>query len=265
MMKLGLVQMPVTADKEKNIRTAERYIASCAADGADIVVLPEMFCCPLSPKYYAALAEERGGPAWRRMAAAADRGKVWLVAGSLPEREGKRLYNTAFVFDPAGREAARHRKLHMFDLNLPGQETRESDIFTPGAAPTLFDTPWRRCGLCVCFDLRFPELALRMALGGAELIIAPAVFSAVTGAAHWETLLRQRAVDNQLFMAAVSAARGEKGFVSHAHSMVTGPWGDILYEAGTEETAAVVSIDFEEVRAVREKLPLLSARRPELY
>ncbi|MDR0434113.1 MAG: carbon-nitrogen hydrolase family protein [Gracilibacteraceae bacterium] len=220
-MKLGIVQMAVTEDKEENIRAAEKHIAACAADGADLVVLPEMFCCPLSPKYYAALAEERGGPAWRRMAAAAAGSKVWLAAGSLPEREGERLYNTAFVFDPAGREAARHRKLHMFDLNIPGNVTRESDIFTPGDDLTVFAAPWGRVGLCVCFDLRFPELALRLALGGAELIVAPAVFSAVTGAAHWETLLRQRATDNQLFMAGVSAARGKKCLLSHAPSMVT--------------------------------------------
>ncbi|MDR1605323.1 MAG: carbon-nitrogen hydrolase family protein [Gracilibacteraceae bacterium] len=264
-MKLGVVQMPVGADKEKNIETAERHIAACAARGADMVVLPEMFCCPLSPKYYAALAEERGGPAWSRMAAAAAGAGVWLVAGSLPERAGENLYNTSFVFDPAGGEAARHRKLHMFDQNLPGAATRESAVFTPGDAVTLFDTPFCRVGLCVCFDLRFPELLLRMALAGAELIIAPAVFALATGAAHWEMLLRLRAVDNQLFVAGVSAARGEKGFRSHAHSMVTDPWGNIIYEAGTEEAVAVVEIDPGEIQTVRDKLPLLPARRPALY
>jgi predicted amidohydrolase len=224
-----------------------------------------MFCCPLSPKYYAALAEERGGPVWRRMAAAAAACGVWLIAGSLPERDGGRLYNTSFVFDTAGREVARHRKLHMFDLNLPGAVTRESAVFTSGDAVTLFDTPFCRVGLCICFDLRFPELALRMTLDGAELIAAPAVFALATGAAHWETLLRQRATDNQIFLAGVSSARGDKGFRSHAHSMVTAPWGNIVYDAGIEETAAVVEINLEEVRTARERLPLFPARRPGLY
>ena len=125
---------------------------------------------------------------------------IWIVGGTIPEREGKKLYNTCYVYDDQGRQAARHRKIHLFDVNVEGgQYFMESDTFAPGNDITLLDTPWGRLGLCVCFDLRFEELCRVMTLRGARMILAPAAFNMTTGPAHWELLLRQRAGDNQLF------------------------------------------------------------------
>ena len=125
---------------------------------------------------------------------------IWLVGGSLPELEGDRVYNTSYVFDPEGRQVAKHRKMHLFDIDVAGgQSFRESATLSPGEQVTVFDTPWGRMGLCICFDLRFEELCRLMVLEGARVLLAPAAFNMTTGPAHWELLLRQRAVDNQCF------------------------------------------------------------------
>lgn len=267
-MKLGLIQMPVTAHRDQNVRTALRYIEEMKQQGAELAVLPEMFLCPYGNESFRSFAEPAGGPVWKAMSAAAKETGLYLVAGSLPEQgEDGCLYNTSFVFGPDGRELARHRKIHLFDIDVSGgQHFRESDTLSAGTHPTLFDTPFGRVGVCVCFDIRFPELSRWIALQGARLIVVPAAFNPTTGPAHWELVFRSRAVDNQVFTVGVAPARDESAaYVSYGHTLAADPWGRLLAQFGAEAQAAVVELDLGKTDTVREQLPLLSARRTDLY
>ena len=264
-MKLAQIQMHVTADKTANLRHAEELLHSVR--GADMAILPEMFCCPYDNSCFRAYGEPAGGAAYQMLSRTARELGLWLVGGSLPELEAGRVYNTSFVFDPQGVCVARHRKMHLFDIDVEGgQRFRESDTLSPGNDVTLFDTPWGRMGLCICFDLRFEELCRVMALEGARVLLAPAAFNMTTGPAHWELLLRQRAVDNQLFTVGTAPARDESGsYVAWGHSMVCEPWGGIVHQCGTGEEVAVTELELSRIDAIRRQLPILSARRTDLY
>lgn len=266
-MKIAAIQMPVGMDKRENLCTAAEFVRRAAEQGARIAVLPEMFFCPYANEYFPQYAEEQGGPAFEAMADMARQNSLTLVAGSMPERDGGRLYNTGFVFDPQGQVIARHRKVHLFDINVQGgQRFCESDVFTPGEDVTVFEADGHRFGLCICFDIRFPELFRRMALKGAEAIFVPAAFNMTTGPMHWELSFRMRAVDNQLFTVGAAPARNEQGcYVSYAHSIVCSPWGKVLAQAGTDPELLVAELDLSENERVRAQLPLLSARRPDVY
>ena len=266
-LKLGQVQLMVGRDKAENLRRACALIRRAAEQGAQLVMLPEMFCCPYENEMFRPNSEEQGGPAQQALSALSRELGIWIVGGTIPEREGKRLYNTCYVYDDQGRQAARHRKIHLFDVNVEGgQYFMESDTFAPGNDITLLDTPWGRLGLCVCFDLRFEELARCMCLRGAKVIFVPAAFNMTTGPAHWELLFRQRAVDNQCFTVGVSPARDEQGsYVAYGNSIAVDPWGAVLCRAGAEETTLYADLDVERLEAVRAQLPILSARRTDLY
>ena len=264
-MRLAQIQMHVTADKAANLRHAEELLHSVR--GADMAILPEMFCCPYDNSCFRAYGEPTGGAAYQMLSRAARELGLWLVGGSLPELEAGRVYNTSFVFDPQGACVARHRKMHLFDIDVEGgQRFRESDTLSPGDDVTLFDTPWGRMGLCICFDLRFEELCRVMALEGARVLLAPAAFNMTTGPAHWELLLRQRAVDNQCFTVGTSPARDESAsYVAWGNSMVCDPWGTVLHQCGAGEEVAVTELDMTRIDAVRRQLPILSARRTDVY
>lgn len=266
-MKIALVQMPVVAEKEKNLETARYYLRQAAERGADLAVLPEMFCCPYSNTSFRDNAEPAGGMIWSAMSQAAKEFGLWLAAGSMPEQDGERLYNTCFVFDPQGRQIARHRKMHLFDICVKGgQRFMESETFTAGDDVTVFDTPFGKLGLCICFDMRFPELSRLMTLQGAQAVLAPAAFNMTTGPLHWELLFRQRAVDNQLFTVGVAPARDPDGcYVSYGNSIACSPWGKVLCRADAAPELLIAELDFAENEAVREQLPLLSARRTDVY
>ena len=266
-MKVALLQMPVTADKAVNLAVARDYVRRAADGGAQLAVLPEMFCCLYTNDAFRANAEPAGGPVHTAMAGLARETGLWLVAGSMPEADGERIYNTSFVFDPAGRQAAFHRKMHLFDIDVKGgQRFMESETFTAGDSVTVFDTPFGKLGLCICFDLRFPELARCMALAGARAIMTPAAFNMTTGPAHWELLFRQRAVDNQLFTLGVAPARDEQGpYVSYGNTILCSPWGEVLARAGSAPALLLADVDLNQNESIRAQLPLLSARRTDVY
>ena len=266
-MRTALIQMPVTADKAENLTVARDYVRRAADGGAQLAVLPEMFCCLYTNEAFRANAEPAGGPVHRAMAGLARETGLWLVAGSMPEADGERICNTSFVFDPAGRQAAFHRKMHLFDIDVKGgQRFMESETFTAGDRVTVFDTPFGKLGLCICFDLRFPELARCMALAGARAIVTPAAFNMTTGPAHWELLFRQRAVDNQLFTLGVAPARDEQGpYVSYGNTILCSPWGEVLARAGSAPALLLADVDLDQNESIRAQLPLLSARRTDVY
>ena len=266
-MRIALIQMPVTADKAENINTACKKLQEAAANGADIAVLPEMFCCPYENSCVRTYGEEENGPAQAALSALAAELGMYVVGGSLPELADGNVYNTSYVYDRQGRQIAKHRKAHLFDIDVAGgQRFRESDTLSPGNAVTTFETEFGTMGLCICFDLRFEELARCMSLRGAKVIIVPAAFNMTTGPAHWELLFRQRAVDNQCFTVGVSPARDESaGYVAYGNSIAVDPWGTVLCRAGAEEAILYADLDFARLEAVRAQLPILSARRTDLY
>ena len=262
-----MIQMPVTACKTDNLHTAREYLRRAKEAGADLAILPEMFCCLYTNAAFVANAEPAGGMIWTAMSEAAKALNLWLVAGSMPERDGEYIYNTSFVFDPEGNQVGRHRKMHLFDIDVKGgQRFMESETFTAGDDVTVFETPFGKLGLCICFDMRFPELARAMTLAGAQAILVPAAFNMTTGPLHWELMFRQRAVDNQLFTVGVAPARDETGpYVSYGNTIVCSPWGRILCRADAAPELLMAELDFGGNTAVRAQLPLLSARRTDVY
>lgn len=266
-MKIALLQTPVSMNKAENLRNAREQVKLAAQNGAEMVILPEMFCCPYSTAYFAQYAEPKSGDIWLELSLWAVENRICLVGGSMPEIEDGRIYNTCFVFGPDGRHLARHRKMHLFNVEFDGgQHFRESDTFTPGDDVTTFSYKDMTFGLCICFDMRFPELSRLMALKGAQAVIVPAAFNMTTGPLHWETMFRQRAVDDQCYTIGVAPARDEHGvYVSYANSLVCDPMGRVLTRAGAEPCILYAALDPAEVDSTRRQLPLLSARRTDLY
>lgn len=267
-VKAALVQMRVTEDKERNLRSAADAVRRAAAAGAQVVCLPEMFVCPYERHAFLAAREARGGRIWSALAQMAAESRVVLIGGSFPEAAEGRLYNTCFVFDAAGRQIARHRKVHLFDIDIAGgQRFRESDTFSPGADLTVFDTPLGRFGVVICFDIRFPELMQLMALYGAEAVFVPASFNMTTGPVHWQLLFRARALDAQIFLLGCSAARDARSrYVAYGHSLAISPWGTVLAELGAQPETLLVTLDLDEALRTRAQIPVMAgARRTDLY
>jgi predicted amidohydrolase len=255
------------ADKEKNIEKAKNMIDEAALNCASVIALGEMFNCPYQNSYFPKFAENiSGGETVKMLKKAALDNEVYIIGGSIPEEDGGIIYNTSCIFGPDGNLIAKHRKVHLFDVELENITFKESDTLGRGSGITVFDTEFCRMGVAICYDVRFPELIRLMALDGAEVIVIPASFNMTTGPAHWEMLFRTRAVDNQIYMAGASPARDEKGgYVSYGNSIVVSPWGDIVSRAGYGEEIIYSELDGSRIKNVRDELPLLKHRRTDLY
>ena len=270
-MKNGLniasIQLAQKATKPETYAHIRALFASIPDGATDLIMLPEMWNGPYEAKRFPDFAEPEGGPSWQFLSALAKERHVYLCGGSIAEREDDRVYNTAYVFDPDGRQIAKHRKMHLFDIDVKGgQRFFESDTLSPGNDVTVFSTPFCKMGLCICYDFRFPELARLMVDAGAKVILVPAAFNMTTGPAHWELLFRQRAVDNQVYTVGVAPARDPAAsYQSWGHSIVCSPWGEVLMQADEKESVAITSLDLERVDEIRRQLPLLSQRRTDVY
>ena len=266
--KVAAIQMPTVPDKMENLRAAERYLEKIAEEKPDFVLLPEMFCCPYQTQNFPVYAEEEGGPAWEMMAGLAKTYGIYLIAGSMPERDDQgKIFNTSYVFDRQGKQIGKHRKAHLFDIDVKGgQQFKESDTLTPGNSDTVFDTEFGKMGVCICYDIRFPEM-LRMTVNdGARMVFVPAAFNMTTGPAHWEISFRVRALDNQIYMLGCAPVRDPStGYTSWGHSILTDPWGQVVKELDEKEGILLETIDLEHEDAVRQQLPLLKHRRQDLY
>lgn len=265
--KAALLQMKVSDSKEKNISNAVELIEKVSKEGADIAVLPEMFCCPYDNSYFKLFSEKQGGMAYKTMSNVAKEFGIYVVAGTIPEMENDKVYNTAYVFDKNGELIAKHRKMHLFDIDIEGgQYFKESDTFTPGRDVTVFETEFCKMGLAICYDIRFPELSRLMAAEGAEVIIYPAAFNMTTGPAHWELSFRARALDNQIYTIGVAPARDmEASYHSYGNSIVASPWGNVLNRMDENSGYIIQEIDLDYVKKVREELPLLKHVRRDIY
>ena len=266
--KLAICQMKVTDDKDINLSKAAEMLQEAYKNGSDIAVLPEMFNCPYANNKFWEYGESiKDGRTVKTIARLAEQLEMYIVAGSLPEICGDKIYNTSLVFDRRGDIIGKHRKMHLFDIDIPGKVFfKESDTLAPGSSVTVVDTEFCRIGIAICYDMRFPELARLMTLDGAKLVIVPAAFNMTTGPAHWELLVRTRALDNQVYFAAASPARDrEASYVAYGHSMVASPWGDVISDAGEDEKVIFANIDLREVERVRNELPLLKHMRTDRY
>lgn len=266
--EIAMCQMKVVENKEENIKKAVSMIKEASHHGARIVVLPEMFNCPYENDKFVEYAEEKlTSRTLKAISRAANENNVYIVAGSIPERDSENIYNSSFIFDDCGNMLDVHRKLHLFDVDVDdGINFRESDTITPGNKVTVIDTPLIKFGVAICFDVRFPELFRLMVMEGAKLVVLPGAFNMTTGPAHWETTLRARAIDNQIYMAAVSPARNnELSYVAYGHSMLVDPWGNMVETANEAETIIYATVNGELVHKIREELPLLKNRREDIY
>ena len=268
-IRLACVQLTSRADKAVNLERTERLVARAAATGADLVVLPEKWnAIGHADVLHAAAEPLEGGESVEAMSGWARTHGITLVGGSITERRDGRekLSNTCLVFDPEGEVDAVYRKIHLFDVDVGGLRYRESDAEEPGDEPVVARLEDWPIGLSVCYDIRFPELYRILALEGAELVTVPANFTLYTGKDHWHVLLRARAIENQLFVAA-AAQVGETmpGKPSYGRSVVVDPWGTVLAQAPDEETVIAAEIDRERLREIRRNLPSLANRRAAAY
>jgi len=260
--------MQVRDEKQENISRAVDLLEKAAQSPADCAVLPEMFTCPYAAKNFPLYAEPSGGPTWRKLSDTAARLGMTIVGGSIPEKDEQgNIYNTSFVFNPEGKEIAKHRKVHLFDINITGgQKFQESETLSPGNAVTIFKIKGVSFGLAVCYDIRFPELFRLMTDQGAKAVIIPGAFNMTTGPAHWELLFRARALDNQMYtIGAAPALNPDATYQSYGNSIIVSPWGEVLGRLDKKEGSLVRELDLARTDIIREELPMLKNRRKDLY
>ena len=262
--QVAVVQMVSSDVLAENLARAGSLLGQAAAEGARLALLPENFALMgRDEKAKLTIMEAEGdGPIQSWLAAQARRHGLWLVGGSIPlAAPDGRCYAACLVFDPEGQCQARYDKVHLFDVDLAGGESyRESRTIAPGSTSVSVATPWGRLGLSICYDLRFPELYRRYA--GAELLVVPSAFTQQTGEAHWECLLRARAIENQAYvLAADQGGRHQNGRRTFGHSMIIDPWGQVLARLDQGEGIALAQIDMAFLQRCRSSLPALQHRR----
>jgi len=258
---VAAVQLCAGADKTENLARIERFTASAAAQGARLVVLPEVCNWRGERGAEADAAEPIPGPTTECFSALARRLGIYLLAGSILETsDTRRPFNTSLLFDPSGALRASYRKIHLFDVDIPGHvSVRESDQRRAGDSLVVCATELGAIGMSICYDLRFPELYRQLTLRGAEIVVVPAAFTFSTGAAHWEVLLRARAIENQVYLvAADQIGRSASGVVDFGHSLIVDPWGTVIARAPDQECVIVADVDRDYQAQVRRQLPCLT-------
>lgn len=267
-IKIAAIQMSTVADKMENVRTVKTYLEKIKDENPDFVILPEMFCCPYQTENFPIYAEKEGGPVWQQLSGYAKQYGIYLIGGSMPEKDAEgNVYNTSYIFDREGKQIGKHRKVHLFDIDVKGGQTfKESDTLTAGDSDTVFDTEFGKMGVMLCFDIRFPELSRMMVNDGARIVFVPAAFNMTTGPAHWELSFRTRALDNQIYMVGCAPARDvSAGYISWGHSIVTDPWGRVIDMLDEKKGILLAELDMDYEEQVREELPLLKSRRKDIY
>ena len=289
-INVALCQMNVMDDKEKNIEKAILMIKQSKKQGADLAVLPEMFNCPYENEKFIEYAEElEESVTLKEIAKVAKEENIHVLAGSIPElelnndedkqsledkeidegniNEKQSIYNTSVFFDNHGKILGKHRKMHLFDIDVKGKiYFKESDTLSAGNEFTVIKTELAKIGIGICYDIRFVELSRIMALEGAEILIFPGAFNLTTGPAHWQMLFKSRALDNQVYAIGVAPALDkDANYNSYGHSIVVNPWGEVIEELSFDEELKIVEIDLDEISRKREEIPVLKNRRTDLY
>jgi nitrilase len=264
---VAAVQLTSTPDVASNLASIGSLIERSADSGARLVVLPENVALmgrKETDKLEAA-ESDGSGPIQDFLAEAAAKNRIWLVGGTIPIRtpSGK-VYAASPVYDDSGRRVARYDKIHLFDVDVPGsrEQYRESNTIEPGNTPLVLDTPFGRLGVAVCYDLRFPELFRYLAAQGLDILALPSAFTAATGKAHWDVLVRARAVENLCYVVAANQGGAHpNGRETYGHSMVVDPWGSVLAELEAEPGVALAGLSLRRIEEVRTTFPALRHRR----
>jgi len=280
--KVGFCQTGVSSDKAESLSNARRAVDEAVQQGAQLVMLGEMFSCPYATKFFWEYGEKLPqdgevpgdeSPTVKLLTELAQKHSVWLIGGTLPEIDGDKVYNTCLVFNASGAIVGRHRKVHLFDIDVPASEGRpairfkESDVLSAGDQITVVDMPWCKVGIGICYDLRFPEYALALRNLGAKLVVYPGAFNTNTGPAHWSLLARGRANDLQCWVALPSPARSENpdDYQAWGHSMLVTPWGDVVCEAEHVPSVTVAEVDPSKADDIRVRVPTSKQKRRDLY
>lgn len=265
--KAAAIQMATGPNVSANLLTAEQLVEEAVNDGASLIVLPENFAfMGKTEQETLPLKEKEGdGPLQNFLSNLARKHGIWLVGGTIPLEadDASKVRPTCLVYDNFGRQAARYDKIHLFDVNLveSDEQYNESATFEPGDTPVVVDTPFGKLGVAVCYDLRFPELFRKMLDQGMEIIALPAAFTAATGKAHWEVLVRARAIENLTYV--IAAAQGGfhlSGRETYGHSMIVDPWGTIMAEVPNGTGTAICKIETEFLTATRRNFPCIDHR-----
>lgn len=264
-MKIIQIQSHVYETKSQTFQHIQQFDID---SDTDIICLPEMFDCPYDNSQFASYAESFEGESYHFLQQLAIKHHAYVIGGSFPERdENNHIYNTAVAFDRNGDCIAKHRKVHLFDIDVKnGQSFKESDSLTPGNEITVFGTEFGKVGLCICFDIRFLEIMRLMALEGAKMVFVPAAFNQTTGPAHWQLSFQSLAMYNQIYMIGTAPALDpQASYHSWGHSIVTNPWGQVVCQMKDEIGLQKCEIDLEYIEQVRQQLPILKNRRTDLY
>jgi len=287
-VKLALVQLACTADKAHNLSHARTKVLEATSRGAKIVVLPECFNSPYGTKFFPQYAEtllpspptEDQSPTFHALSRLAKEAGAYIVGGSIPEvvqgkeekggkdGTGRVWYNTSLTFAPSGELLATHRKVHLFDIDIPGKiKFKESDVLSPGNKITLIDLPeYGKIAIAICYDIRFPELATIAARKGAFLLLYPGAFNLTTGKLHWELQARARAMDNQVFVGLCSPSRDmDAEYHAWGHSVVVDPNAEVLGSLDEKEGILEVELEQGRIEEVRKGIPLYTQRRFDVY
>jgi len=267
-MRAAVVQMNSSADVAGNLDAAERFVRRAAADGAELIVLPEKWNLLGPGDVIHAGAEALDGLSLSAVGTWARELGVWVLAGSIAERasDGGKPYNTSVLVSPEGEIGATYRKLHMFDVDVGDVAYRESESERAGDDVTVATAADLNLGMTICYDLRFPELYRILALRSADAFAIPSAFTAVTGRAHWDVLVRARAIENAVFvLAANQFGQAPPHYDSFGHSCIVGPWGEVLAMVEEGEGHACAELDLGELARVRASVPALANRRPDAY
>lgn len=277
-VKLSCIQLATGADKAANLSHAASQVAKAASGGANIVVLPECFNSPYGCSYFPTYAEvlqpspptSEQSPSFHALSAMASENKVYLIGGSIPELnpDTKKYYNTCLIFGPDGKLLDQHRKVHLFDIDIPGKVTfKESEVLSPGNKVTLVDLPeYGTVAVAICYDVRFPELATIAARKGAFALVYPGAFNLTTGELHWKLLAQGRAVDNQIYVAMCSPARDmSASYPAWGHSIIVDPMAKVLVEADENETIVDAELHETTIAEARKNIPLSTQRRFDIY
>lgn len=267
-LRVAVVQMDSQDQKDKNTEKAANLVEEAVSRGARLVGLPEYFNFIGEERDALEQAETIPGPTTSKMADWARKHGIWLHGGSILERVERtdKLFNTTVLFGPVGNIIGKYRKIHLFDIGIPGGPvTTESRIREPGDRIVVCPTTIGNIGLSICYDLRFPEIYRILALKGTEMVFVPAEFTLHTGRDHWEPLIRARAIENQFFVLAPAQIGVKPLFPCYGHSMIVDPWGIVLAQAPDTETVVVTDLDFDQLFCIRQQIPSLKNRRPAAY
>ncbi|KAK1780441.1 carbon-nitrogen hydrolase [Copromyces sp. CBS 386.78] len=282
-VKLACIQLASGADKSANLSHAADKVREAASGGANIVVLPECFNSPYGCDFFPSYAEQllpspptaEQSPSFHALSTMARDNGIYLVGGSIPElaieectEDKKTYYNTSLIFGPDGKLLASHRKVHLFDIDIPGKiKFKESDVLSPGNSVTLVDLPdYGRIAVAICYDIRFPELAMIAARKGCFALVYPGAFNTTTGPLHWRLQGQARAMDNQIYVALCSPARDlSAGYHAYGHSLIVDPMAQVLVEAEESETIVSAELDGAKIEEARSGIPLRDQRRFDIY